>query len=413
MPSSRPLPLWAGRTLALAGIILVALNMRTAVAAISPIAADIAVDIPLTSAALGILGALPPIMFALAGFVAPLVARRLGLEASIMIAAAAMVVGSLLRGIADNYAVLLLGSVIALGGMGFGNILLPPAVKRYFPDRIALLTTVYLTVMAVGASVPAVVSAPIAGTASWRLSLALWAIVALPAVLPWLILVVRSRLAKRAAAGTPDAVVDAPEAALLTRMLRSRVTWAMGLTFAVSSLNAYATFAWLPSILTDLTDVDPIGAGALLAVYGLVGFPLGLVVPVLAARMRNVGLLIHVGVAALVLGYLGLLFAPGFSPLLWVVLIGTGPLMFPVCLVLINLRTRSHHTSIALSGLMQTIGYTIGAVGAPVVGLLHAASGGWSIPLVFLLATALVGSVTAVMLAKPRFLEDDLARSNV
>ena len=413
MPSSRPLPLWAGRTLALAGIILVALNMRTAVAAISPIAADIAVDIPLTSAALGILGALPPIMFALAGFVAPLVARRLGLEASIMIAAAAMVAGSLLRGIADNYAVLLLGSVIALGGMGFGNILLPPAVKRYFPDRIALLTTVYLTVMAVGASVPAVVSAPIAGTASWRLSLALWAIVALPAVLPWLILVVRSRLAKRAAAGTADAVVDAPEAALLTRMLRSRVTWAMGLTFAVSSLNAYATFAWLPSILTDLTDVDPIGAGALLAVYGLVGFPLGLVVPVLAARMRNVGLLIHVGVAALVLGYLGLLFAPGFSPLLWVVLIGTGPLMFPVCLVLINLRTRSHHTSIALSGLMQTIGYTIGAVGAPVVGLLHAASGGWSIPLVFLLATALVGSVTAVMLAKPRFLEDDLARSNV
>ena len=413
MPSSRPLPLWAGRTLALAGIILVALNMRTAVAAISPIAADIAVDIPLSSAALGILGALPPIMFALAGFVAPLVARRLGLEASIMIAAAAMVAGSLLRGIADNYAVLLLGSVIALGGMGFGNILLPPAVKRYFPDRIALLTTVYLTVMAVGASVPAVVSAPIAGTASWRLSLALWAIVALPAVLPWLILVVRSRLAKRAAAGTADAVVDAPEAALLTRMLRSRVTWAMGLTFAVSSLNAYATFAWLPSILTDLTDVDPIGAGALLAVYGLVGFPLGLVVPVLAARMRNVGLLIHVGVAALVLGYLGLLFAPGFSPLLWVVLIGTGPLMFPVCLVLINLRTRSHHTSIALSGLMQTIGYTIGAVGAPVVGLLHAASGGWSIPLVFLLATALVGSVTAVMLAKPRFLEDDLARSNV
>jgi len=409
VPSPRPLPLWAGRTLALAGIILVALNMRTAVAAISPIAADIAVDIPLSSATLGVLGALPPIMFALAGFVAPLVARRLGLETSIMIAAAAMVVGSLLRGLADNYGVLLLGSVIALGGMGFGNILLPPAVKRYFPDRIALLTTVYLTVMAIGASVPAVVSAPIAGSASWRLSLALWAIVALPAVLPWLVLVVRSRLAKRAATGMPDVAVDAPEAALLTRMLRSRVTWAMGLTFAVSSLNAYATFAWLPSILTDLTDVDAIGAGALLAVYGLVGFPLGLIVPMLAARMRNVGLLIHVGVAALACGYLGLLFAPGFSPLLWVLLIGSGPLMFPVCLVLINLRTRSHHTSIALSGLMQTIGYTIGAIGAPVVGFLHAASDGWTVPLIFLLATALVGSVTAVMLARPRFIEDDLA----
>jgi MFS transporter, CP family, cyanate transporter len=41
------LPLWAGRSLAFLRILLVALNLRTAVSSISPIASQIAVDIPL------------------------------------------------------------------------------------------------------------------------------------------------------------------------------------------------------------------------------------------------------------------------------------------------------------------------------------------------------------------------------
>lgn len=51
----------AGRTLALIGIILVAINLRTAVAAVSPIASEIRADFPMSRAMLGLIGALPPI----------------------------------------------------------------------------------------------------------------------------------------------------------------------------------------------------------------------------------------------------------------------------------------------------------------------------------------------------------------
>jgi CP family cyanate transporter-like MFS transporter len=410
------LPLWAGRTLALVGILLVALNLRTAVAAISPVTEQISADIPLSSVALGVLGALPPIAFAASGLLAPLVARWLGLERSIALAAAAMVLGHVVRGLAPGYPALLGGSILALAGMGFGNILLPPAVKRYFPDRIGLVTTAYVTLLSISTAVPALLSAPVADGAGWRVSLGVWALLGVTALAPWLILLGTERRRRRNvnpadAAEAEAALVDTPEPALFRRMLHSRVAWAIGLSFAVSSLNAYALFAWLPSILVDIAGLNPVSSGAMLAVYSIMGLPAGLVIPLLAARMRRVGLLVQLGVVCFVLGYLGLLFAPAAAPLLWVALAGLGPLIFPVCLVLINLRTRSHHTSIALSGVVQTIGYTVGAFGPLIVGALHDATAGWTVPLVFLLATTAVAAVTGVMLFGSRYVEDDLEAS--
>ena len=423
MPGARPLPLWAGRTLALAGILLVALNLRVAVASVSPIADQISADVPLSTVALGTLGALPPVAFALSGLLAPLLAKRVGLEAGIALAAMAMVVGHLVRGLAGTYPTLLLGSVLVLAGMGFGNILLPPAVKRYFPDRIGLVTTAYATLLSLSTAGPAILAAPVADAEGWRVSLGVWAILAVTGLVPWVLLLVRDRRERRDRDDHDDRRdrddrpnrreeagddLDSAAPALFRRMLRSRTAWAIGLSFAVSSLNAYAAFAWFPSMLVDIAEVDRTTAGALLAVYGLMGLPAALLLPALAVRIRNVGLLMQVGVGFFVAGYAGLLLAPAAAPLLWVVLTGLGPIIFPVCLVLINVRTRSHHTAIALSGLVQTIGYTIGALGPLVVGVLHDTTGGWTAPLLFLMSTTAIASVTGVMLARPRFVEDDL-----
>ena len=71
-------------------------------------------------------------------------------------------------------------------------------------------------------------------------------------------------------------------------------------------------------------------------------------------------------------------------------LIGSGSILFPVSLVLINARTRTHGGTVALSGFAQGVAYALGALGPLLVGLLHDASGGWTLPLLFLLAVALV-----------------------
>jgi CP family cyanate transporter-like MFS transporter len=127
-------------------------------------------------------------------------------------------------------------------------------------------------------------------------------------------------------------------------------------------------------------------------------------------RLRHPGWIIQAGVGFFVVGYAGLLLAPAVAPWLWVALIGLGPILFPVCLVLINLRTQSQLASAALSGFVQGVGYTLGALGPLLVGVLHDVSGGWTVPILFLLGVGLVGIFSGVSLSRPRFVEQDLAR---
>jgi CP family cyanate transporter-like MFS transporter len=403
-PDSLRLPIWAGRTAALLGIALVALTLRQAVAAISPIVGDIRVDIPISTIGVGLLGTLPPILFAASGFVAPRVARGIGLDGGIVLALVLMIAGHLVRALAPGFAVLLGGSIVAFAGTGIGNVLLPSIVRRYFPDRVALLTAVYVCIVGVSTAVPAVLAAPMAAQVGWRFSLGIWSVAPVVALVPWLLLIARERRQRRS-----DTAVELPAPALVTRLWRSRVAVSITVVFSTSTICTYAAFAWLPEILGDIAGSTPTEAGGLLAVTGIISVPGALVAPVLVGRLRNVGWLIAAGIASFVLGYLGLLLAPTTVTLLWVLLIGSGSILFPISLVLINSRTRTRGGTVALSGFAQGVGYALGALGPLVVGLLHDASGGWTLPLLFLLAVALVATIPAFTLAKPTFVEDELA----
>ncbi|MFD5827304.1 CynX/NimT family MFS transporter [Lentzea sp. NPDC060358] len=402
MERSQP-PLWAGRVAALLGIALLALTLRQAVAAVSPILGDIRVDIPISNIGVGLLGTLPPVLLAVFGFIAPYVARRLGLGGGIVLALLLLTAGHLVRAFAPGFGVLLAGSVVALAGTGIGNVLLPPVVRRYFPDRIALLTAVYGCIVGVSTAVPAAVVAPVAEQVGWRISLGMWAVNSVVALVPWIVVLARNP--------RTTATVESRPSAVVTGLWRSRVAVSVTVLFSTSTICTYAAFAWLPEILGDIAGSTPTEAGVLLAVTGLISVPGALVVPLVVARVRNVGRLIAVGTACFVLGYLGLLLAPATLTLVWVLLIGSGSILFPICLVLINDRTRTHGGTVALSGFAQGIAYALGALGPLLVGLLRDVSGGWTLPLLFLLAVILLTAVPAVTLAKPAFVEDELLTS--
>lgn len=398
--------LWAGRSLALLGILLVAANLRTAVAALSPIVTAISVDVPLGALAIGVLGMLPPLCFAAFGIFAPVFTRRVGLERVVVLSLVAILTGHLLRGGAGSLLWLILGSIVTFAGLGVGNVLLPPLVKKYFPDRVGLVTSLYVTVLSLSALVPPLVAVPVADVAGWRVSLGMWMLPALLALVPWVTMLVRHRISDTA----PPAVQEA-EPILLARIARSSIAWAIAMVFGTSSLNAYAMFAWLPLMLTQTAGITAGQAGSLLSLYAGVGLPCALLIPWLAVRMKNLSLLIYVGMFAFIAGDLGLLLVPGTLTVLWVFLAGLGPLYFPLALVLINLRTRTHEGSVALSGFVQSVGYTLGALGPLVVGVLHQVTGGWTWPLGFLIATALAVGFAARVIARPHLLEDDLGRS--
>jgi CP family cyanate transporter-like MFS transporter len=298
------------------------------------------------------------------------------------------------------------GSVLTFAGMAVGNVLLPPIVKRYFPDRIGTMTAVYVTVMSLGATIPPAVAVPIAQSSGWRSSLGVWALVSVIAALPWIWQAVRhGRHVENL--DTQARGLEAAHADIGRRVFRSPIAWSMGLLFAAPTMTVYAMFAWLPAMTTEISGVDSAQAGLLLGVFAVCGLPAALIVPPLAQRLPTITPLLVAALALFLAGYAGFLFAPAAAPLLWTIFVGSGPLLFPLTLTLINLRTRTGAGAVALSGFVQGLGYALGAFGPLIVGLLRDATGGWDVALWVLLGTMVLTAPAFVVLRRPRYLEDD------
>ncbi|WP_421732762.1 CynX/NimT family MFS transporter [Cellulomonas sp.] len=389
-PSPAP---WRGRFVVLAGIVLVGLNLRIAVAAVSPIIDVVRQDFALSATQVGLLGTIPVASFAVFGSLATPVARRLGLEPTMILALLLSVGGEALRALAGSAPEFLVWSVLALGGLGMGNVLLPPLIKRYFPDRIGAVTAAYSVAMSLSAAVPPLVALPVAQAVGWRWSVGMWAVLGLAAVVPWVVVIAQSVSARAHLRGLlrraprherPAALVRA--GAQESRIVwRSRLAWALVLTFFANTTCTYVLFAWLPEILADAGLGDDVG-GRWLAVFAILGLPASIVSPVLTARMRNPYPLVVGFVACWVVGLLGLMLAPADGTALWMVLLGIGPGAFPIMLALIGLRSRTPAIATALSGMVQGLGYGLAVVGPVGIGILHDTTGSWDQAFAVLLA---------------------------
>ena len=390
---------------ALAGIVLVAFSLRSAVASLSPLVDHIVRDFPLPAAVIGLIGTAPPVCFAVFGTLAPRIERRLGIERTTVAALAVIVLGFVARSLAVDAWTLLAATAVVFAGVGAGNVLLPPLAKKFFPDRIGVLTTAYSTVMAVASFLPPLVAVPVADALGWRFSLGEWALVSVLALLPWLALSVRAR------SGRPDEV-ETVDARLSRRLWRLPLVWALTAAFAVSSILAYTSFAWIPQLLIDRAGATPAAAGVMLSLFALMGMPTSLVVPLLAVRLGSAGVrtLFGISVASGLAAMIGLLLAPSAAPWLWIALLGLATLLFPLTLVLLGLRTRTHAATMALSGFVQSTGYAIAAVFPFGIGLLHAATGGWTLPLCVLGVVVAVALPAGLVASRDHTVEDDWAR---
>ncbi len=390
-------PLLKGRLLAFAAIVLVAANLRSAVTSLTPLLDRLGHVFDFGSTTAGVLGMMPTAAFALFGLATPRLIRALGLERTAVLTMLLATAGLLLRACAGNVGMLLFGSAVALAGMGIGNVVVPPLVKRYFADRVGTLSTLYITVLQAGTMLPALLAVPVADRFDWRVSLGMWSLLSVAAVLPWLLL---ARNAPRV-----DAATAAGHAHAGGRVWKTSIGWGMALMFGMTSLGTYSLFTWLPKVMVEAGASEAFG-GVMIALYSAIGLLPSLLVPALAVRMRN-----PFPIAMLVFGlntiaFAGLLWAPMAAPWLWVAIAGLGPSTFPLGLTLINLRTRTPAGSAALSGFMQGVGYSLASLGPLLFGWLHGASGGWAWSFAFLMLCSLVLLVAAWFACRPQQLED-------
>lgn len=413
-------PLWRGRVLAVLGILLCAFSLRSAVASLSPVIDHIAVDFTLPIAVIGLIGTAPPVCFAIFGLCAPLLVRRLGLEWVTVIALSAMAAGLVLRGFSTDSVSLLLTSALIFAGVGMGNILVPPLVKKYFPDRIGTMLTLYTTAMAFSTFLPPLVAVPIADAAGWRVSLGLWGVFALAGVLPWIAILVTGRAAAQPSAvvgaersepmelATGPIVIPTTNSRAFSRLVRLPLAWAIAVVFSTSSIVAYVSFAWLPTILSDIAGVSAATAGLLLSVFALMGLPASLLVPTLVVRFRATRQVYVVSLLCGLVGISGLLF--WVNPVtiwLWVVLFGIVGVMFPLALVLISIRSRTPDSAVALSSFVQSVGYIIAAGFPLLIGVLHDASQSWTIPLLVIGGVLLISIPFGMIAGRRRTVEEE------
>jgi CP family cyanate transporter-like MFS transporter len=409
-------PIAASRWLVLAGVLLMAFSARLAVAVVSPVLSMISGDLPFDAVSTGVLGLLPTAGFALMGFLTPLLMRRVELEPLLLISLVISFVGQLGRSLGTDTVAFLLLSLLTMVGLGLGNIVLPPLVKRYFPHKVGLVTALYVTLFAFSTALTPQLAVPLADAAGWRFSVGVWSAASVVAAGPWVVLLLRDRAARirtgpEAGPSTPGQTTPPPgkkEAVTLRPMFRtwrSSIGWGLALVFAGCSSNTFALFIWLPSFLVD-AGLDAGSAGSMLALYAITGLPTSLIVPLLVARMQRpfpVGLLFTLMFAA---GYAGLLVFPITGTALWVFLAGLGQGTYSFALLMVNKRTSTTAGSGALSGFAQGVGYSLACLGPLLFGFLQDLSGSWLLPFAYLGAWLLVLVAGLLMINRPRMLED-------
>jgi len=396
-----PRALLEGRLLVFAAIITSAFTLRLAVTAFTPLAERIGTQIGYSTAVVGVFGMIPTAMFAAGGILTPILVRRIGLERTALVAMLVAAAGQAVRALVPQTWELLLFSALALAGMGIGNVVIPPLVKRYFSDRLAMLSALYITMVQAGTVLPALIAVPLADAHGWRVSIGLWAVVPLVAALPWLG-VLRDRRGRDLIDRTALPVRDETPAG---RAWRSPVAWGMAGMFGMTSLTTYSMFTWLPKIFSD-AGASPAFGGTMVGIFSLIGLVAALAAPSVTARVRNPFPIVIGCAVCYFAAFAGLLLAPMGAPLLWVLLLGLGPSTFPMALTLINLRTRTQAGSATLSGFTQGVGYLAACAGPVLFGVLHTSTGGWGAPFALLSVAVVVLLAGAWLACKPRMLED-------
>ena len=383
--------------LVLVGIVLLSVNLRPAAVSVGPVLSDVRDSLEMNGAVAGVLTSLPVLAFACFGALAPALARIVGVHRVTLLALGGVVAGLAGRAVVPSAWEFLVLTAVALAGMAVANVLMPSLVKLHFPDRIGLVTSIYTTALAIGLTSALLLTVPLShALGGWRPGLGAWAALAAVAAVPWLALVAHDRHL--------DA---APRTVRASAVARTSVGRQMALLFGLQSLQAYVVFGWFATVWRD-SGYSPAAAGALAGLLAGVSIPLSFVLPSMAARRDDQRSMLFALTACYPVAYVGMMVAPHALAVVWAVVVGVGTCVFPIVLTLIGLRARTPEGTAALSGFTQSVGYLIAGLGPFGFGWLHDLTGGWTVPLVVLLALSLPMFVLAQSLGRPAYVEDQL-----
>jgi CP family cyanate transporter-like MFS transporter len=368
-------------------VVLTGLNLRPLFGSLPPLLDDVRDDLGLSATAAGLLTTGPLLCLGLLAPVGPRIARRYPVERMLALAAVATAVGTAARGL-GGVAPLYLGTLLAGAAIALSQVVVPATVRARAPERAGVLTGAYSFALVGGATVATFLAVPLEhALGGWEPVLALWGIPALAAAAVWLPLAAKAHDPVPAPVGTPP--------------WRSKLGWSIAGLMGLQSMAFFSTISWLPEILHS-DGISKGHAGTLAGLTQLVQLAPAFAVPVLAARARDQYLNLAIIVGTAVIGLLGVLLAPQIA-VLWMIFLGIGQggalglgLMLPV------LRGRGPAEVASLTAMSMGVGYLIAAAGPAIVGATRDATGGWTWPIIVLIAMTVAEGPAALYAAKGR-----------
>lgn len=381
------------RVFIIAAIILMAANLRPTITGVGPLIAFISHGTGLSPSLAGLVTTLPLISFGLISPVAPRIANRMGIERTLFMGLVILGVGTLLRAKGSS-AALLIGMFLVGAGVAIGNVLLPSLIKRDFPTQVGLMTGTYVTVMNVFAGLGSGISVPLSQNLGlgWQGALSIWVLLTFVGLASWI-----PHLRQR----------HLPESTPGGGFWRSPLAWQITFFMGLQSLLFYVNVSWLPTLLHD-RGLSLSVAGWLVSLIQIVSLPGTFLMPILADRRPTQHHLVWAVAGMFAVGYAGLLLTSGrVIAILWTIFVGFGAgVSISLALAFFSLRTRNHRNAGQISGMAQSVGYFLAAIGPVTVGYLHASTNSWTWPLILLLTVVMLMTLSGLGASRDAYLDE-------
>ncbi|SDJ13663.1 CynX/NimT family MFS transporter [Natribacillus halophilus] len=365
--------------LLIAGVLLVAFNLRPGITSVGPIIPIIRESTGMANSTAGLLTTIPLLSFAVFSLVAPKLGVRYGNHVSIFVGLIILGVGILLRSTGIITAIFT-GTALIGVGISICNVLLPGVIKLSFPQKVGLMTSLYITSLNLFASFGSGLSVILSETLGlgWELSLSFWAIVTFWAILIW---IPRLKEDKKIA-----------KTSIIQRRIKfsesvwsSPLAWFVTLFMGIQSFFYFSLITWIPDVLSELGLTLSLGGG-LVFLLQLVGIPFSFVAPILAEKLYNQKPIV-LGIGFFyILGFLGILFFPNIV-IIVISIISVGIAQggaLSLALAFISFRSSNNRDALVLSGMAQSIGYFLASIGPIFIGYLYDAFHTWTPFLVLL-----------------------------
>jgi CP family cyanate transporter-like MFS transporter len=364
-------------------IMLVALNLRPPMAAIGPLLSAIRSDIPLSFSLASLLTMLPVMAMGLAMFFGIGISLRLGERRTVLWSLLLIGLATLSRLLVDSAVELIVSAILAGIGIALIQALMPALIKSRFPDNVALCMGLYVTSIMGGAAISASF-APLVliSTGSWRMGLAVWAMLAIFALLFW--------WAQRG-----NLPATANTSVRKETFFKHSRAWLLAIFFGLGTASYTCVLAWLAPYYVEKGWSEQ-NAGLLLGFLTAMEVISGLVVPAIANRSRDRRIVLMALLGLIIAGFCGLILSPQHLSLLWPCLLGLGiGGLFPMSLIVSLDHLDNPQRAGGLTAFVQGIGYLIAGLSPLLAGMIRDQLGSfewawWSLTAVMVIMALMV-----------------------